>query len=272
MNRPTKLPYKPIYGILAALLYAVVAGIVANQITRLDVNRSVLEDFALGHFITVPILIIIGFLFIKYASWETEVWSTKSPGKTGYRKKWLWIFPILSLTQSIIAFSVAPWDELNLIFILTILFGTLLVAIGEEMYFRGIVRASLNNFKNEISVVLLTGLLFGIGHIFGGLYDGTPILALLLNVSFLAFHGIGLYATLKATGTLWAPISLHFLTDFALYIGSGPGGSEQGSSTIELPLIAGYVGILSGIASIIFIFAVLRHDRKVRRTKTLSPN
>lgn len=268
MNRPTKLPYRPIFGIIAAILYAALAGALANQITRLDVDRSVLEDFALGHFITVPLLILIGFLFIKYASWETEVWSTRPPGKTGYRKGWLWIFPILSLVQCLISFWFIPWNELNLIFILTILLGTALVAIGEEMYFRGIVRASLNNFKNEISIVLLTGLLFALAHVFAGLYDGTPILTLLRNTLFLALNGIGFYAMLKASGTLWVPIFLHFLTDFTLYLGSGPGGSSNGSSTIESPLISGFIGIGIIVATLIYLFAVVRHDRKVRRIKT----
>lgn len=268
MNRPTKLPYRPIFGIIAALLYAVLAGVLANQITRLDVDRSVLEDFALGHFITVPLLILIGFLFIKYASWETEVWSTRPPGKTGYRRRWLWIFPVLSLVQCLISFWVIPWNELNLIFVLTILLGTALVAIGEELYFRGIVRASLNNFKNEISIVLLTGLLFGAGHISGGLYDGTPMLILLRNILVLALNGIGFYAILKASGTLWVPIFLHFLTDFTLYLGSGPEGSSNGSSTIELPLISGLIGIVTIVATLIFLFAVVRHDRKIRRTAT----
>lgn len=265
MKRPSKLSYQPIIGIIAALLYAVLAGVVANQITHLDIHRSKLEDFALGHFITVPILILIGFLFTKYASWETEVWSTKPPSKTGYRKRWLWIFPILSFIQSIIAFSVVPWSKLNLLFFSTILVGTLLVGIGEEMYFRGILRASLNNFKNELSIILLTGFIFGLAHSFGLLYEGTPMITILFNVCFLAFHGVSLYAMLKATGTLWIPIFLHFLTDFTLYIGSGPEGAIQGSSTIELPPIAGYIGIVSGIASIIFLCAVMKHDRKVRR-------
>lgn len=265
MKRSAKLPYSPWIGIVAAVLYAVTAGLLANQIARLDVNRSQLEDFALGHFITTPVLLLIGFLFVKYASWETEVWTTKPPGRAGYQKRWLWLFPILSLAQSIIALSVSSWKDLNLPFILTILGGTILLAIGEEMYFRGILRASLNNFKNELPVVLLLALLFGLAHSLGSLFNGVPILTVLLVVSVTAFQGIGLYAILKATGTLWAPIFFHFLTDFSLYIGSGPEGSSQGSATFDLPLASGYVEMLMGLATFIFLVAVWRNDRKSRR-------
>lgn len=265
MKRPTKLPYSPIIGIVAVLFYAVVAGVVANQITRLDVQRSVVEDFALGHFITVPILLLVGIWFVKYASWETEVWTTKPPGRTGYRKKWLWVFPVLALAQCIITLSVAPWSELNFLFILTILTGTLLLAIGEEMYFRGILRASLSKLKNELSVVLLTALFFGLGHSFGAFYDGTPIGTILFHVSILSIDAIGFYAILKATGTLWVPIFLHFLTDFSLYVGSGMEGGTQGSSTVELPPLSGIIAIVSVAASLIFLFAVLRHDWKEHR-------
>jgi membrane protease YdiL (CAAX protease family) len=97
---------------------------------------------------------------------------------------------------------------------------SIVVAVAEETFFRGLILQSLLP-KGILAAVLLSALLFAIPHLFnavGGVWD--PFFTLADTVA--AFGvGITFAALVIRTGTIWPPIILHALINFAALISLG---------------------------------------------------
>ncbi|KQR21379.1 CPBP family intramembrane glutamic endopeptidase [Microbacterium sp. Leaf151] len=93
------------------------------------------------------------------------------------------------------------------------LIGSLLIGVGEELYFRGIFRVAALGRHGELVALLVTSVAFGLAHTVGYLFNGVPLGATALSVAFLAMDGALFYGVLRATGTLWVPMLLHGIGD-----------------------------------------------------------
>lgn len=87
------------------------------------------------------------------------------------------------------------------------------VAIVEELYVRGfllnIIEKLFHNSKNKtIIAVILSSLIFGLGHIFGTL--GQPLLVIVSKVIWTIGMGMYFGVVYKKTNNLWIPIIMHF--------------------------------------------------------------
>lgn len=88
------------------------------------------------------------------------------------------------------------------------------VAIVEELYVRGLllnlIEKLLSKKKNRVIIaVVLSAVIFGLGHIFGVL--GQPLLVIITKVVWTIAMGLYFGAVYKRTNNLWAPIILHFI-------------------------------------------------------------
>lgn len=99
------------------------------------------------------------------------------------------------------------------------LFGMIGVGIREECIFRGIVQNVLakkyaNSTKGIWLVAILGGLIFGLGHL-QNLFAGVQPLAVFAQVISTSASGIFYSALYLRSGSLWALIFIHALTDTA---------------------------------------------------------
>lgn len=95
-------------------------------------------------------------------------------------------------------------------FVLVSLVIALIPAIGEEMFFRGLLLGDLLKGKmNPLSAILISGLIFSISH-----HRFENVLAIWLMGSFLGY----LY---YVSGSLWLPVIVHFTNNFATVIVKG---------------------------------------------------
>ncbi len=90
------------------------------------------------------------------------------------------------------------------------------VAFVEELYVRGLllnlVEKLLTKNKNKaIIAVILSSVIFGLGHIFGTL--GQPLLVIIAKVIWTISMGMYFGTIYKKTDNLWLPIILHFIID-----------------------------------------------------------
>lgn len=90
------------------------------------------------------------------------------------------------------------------------------VAFVEELYVRGLLLNLTENVfhksKNKkIIAVILSSVIFGLGHIFGVL--GQSILVIAAKVIWTVGMGIYFGAIYKKTDNLWLPVIIHFITD-----------------------------------------------------------
>ena len=90
------------------------------------------------------------------------------------------------------------------------------VAIVEELYVRGLLLNLIEKIcykkkNNTIVAIILSSVIFGLGHIFGVL--GQPILIIITKVIWTIALGLYFGAIYKKTNNLWLPIILHFIID-----------------------------------------------------------
>ena len=90
------------------------------------------------------------------------------------------------------------------------------VSIVEELYVRGLLLNLIEKIcykkkNNTIVAIILSSVIFGLGHIFGVL--GQPILIIITKVVWTIAMGLYFGAIYKKTNNLWLPIILHFIID-----------------------------------------------------------
>jgi len=90
------------------------------------------------------------------------------------------------------------------------------VAIVEELYVRGLLLNLIEKLcykkkNNTLIAIILSSIIFGLGHIFGVL--GQPILIIITKVVWTVAMGMYFGAIYKKTNNLWLPIILHYIID-----------------------------------------------------------
>ncbi len=88
------------------------------------------------------------------------------------------------------------------------------VAIVEELYVRGLLlnlieKLSHKSKNSTLIGIILSSVIFGLGHIFGVL--GEPILIIITKVVWTIAMGMYFGTIYKKTNNLWIPIILHFI-------------------------------------------------------------
>lgn len=90
------------------------------------------------------------------------------------------------------------------------------VGIMEELYLRGLLQNIIEKWFGErksasLYAILITSVLFGLGHIFGAL--GQPIATIICKTVWATALGVYFGAVYVKTQNLWVPITLHFIVD-----------------------------------------------------------
>jgi membrane protease YdiL (CAAX protease family) len=97
---------------------------------------------------------------------------------------------------------------------------TLFPAVGEEIVFRGVLQEGLRRkYQNRLTGLVLASLAFGIIHIFTNQGDNSDIiLGFALTFAMQFIGGIVLGAVYESTGSLYAPILIHYLHNAKVWI------------------------------------------------------
>ncbi|WP_313815778.1 CPBP family intramembrane glutamic endopeptidase [Citricoccus sp.] len=250
-------------GLAAAALYVLLAAVVGNLLDPLAGGDETL-DFVITEYIPVAILIAVGLLFARKAGWLREAWTAPSPF-TERRRWWLLAIPALLTIQTVLILAEVPWSERAWSVVLIYLIGSLLIGIGEELYFRGIFRVAVRGHHGELATLLITSIAFGLAHTVSYIFNGVPIGATALSVAFLAMNGALFYGALRATGTLWVPILLHALGDFARFMQQGTDARTESPSFGDDAATAAVEFALIGL-SMALVISLARSDRRHRQS------
>ena len=147
-----------------------------------------------------------------------------------------------------------------------VLVVNILVGVGEELYFRGILRASLRAHHGETLTLIVTSLMFGAARALSSVLAGVPIGFLVFQVSVAAATGAVLYGAFRATGRLWVAMALHALTDFSLRISSGDLSSRSADDLTPPPVTVATQFILWAFALVLLI-SCIRQDVRAHRER-----
>ncbi|PLL14336.1 hypothetical protein C0V75_02550 [Tabrizicola sp. TH137] len=179
---------------------------------------------ALGRGIDWPIL-AAGAFILGVALWqgraeETGLRAVQHPGTL--RLAWFPMLYILGGLGTAVALGLPPATVM-----IWVLINTLIVGFSEELMFRGVM---LRSFRRRFSIwpaVLLTSLLFGAVHSLNIFTTGEVAQSLIQSCA-AALSGLIFMAMRLRTGSIWPPMVLHGLWDFATFT---LGASAQGGPT-----------------------------------------
>jgi membrane protease YdiL (CAAX protease family) len=149
-------------------------------------------------------------------------------------RAWVWVVPAVMLAESLIFTDWTRLGQAGAAIALSLLAGCLILAIGEELAFRGMVLRFARDRWSEPSAAIVTTVLFGVFHLVGG-----PLYA------FAALLGGWLYYYIRrVSGGILLPILVHALFDFAVF-------SSQTTATVSTDSNASPVQFLTSVVLVI---------------------
>ena len=194
---------------------------------------------ALGQGVAWPILAAAAFI-LAVALWqgrpeETGLRAVQHPGTL--RLAWFPMLYILGALATAVALGLPPAS-----LILWVLINTMLVGFSEELMFRGVM---LRSFRTRMSIwpaVIATSLLFGSVHSLNILTTGEVAQSLVQSCA-AALSGLIFMAMRLRTGSIWPPMLLHGLWDFATFTlgasaqGGPPDATPPGTLMMLFPIV-----------------------------------
>lgn len=261
-----RVPRRLWVGLIAIVVYVALAGGLANLLDEWLQPADAAAEYALTHLPVLVPLIIAGVVFVRWAGWQPAVWRTPAAFETRPRRLWLLVIPALMLVNSVSLLVVAPYAGWTVPTIALVALVTGLVGLGEELYFRGILRASIIAHHGETVALLITVLAFGLAHSVASLSKGLPLGFVAFQIAVTGLGGVAYYAAFRATGRLWVPIALHALEDFSLQVSGGGLGAASNSDTNVTPLNTTIQAVLWGLALFVLI-SCIRQDVAARRSR-----
>ncbi len=173
---------------------------------------------------------------------------------------WMWFAPALVVAAIIAHLTGTDWSSWTggQIAALFVLGGC--VGVAEELATRGLVVQILRDARhNEKFVAVVSSAMFALMHT-TNLIAGMELSTVAVTVVYTFGFGMCMYLTMRVTGTIWAAIVLHALTDPTTVLSSGGVDTAVGTSSS-----GGAIAALVTIVLVVFGFvAVFLVRDKVR--------
>ncbi|MFD6889371.1 CPBP family intramembrane glutamic endopeptidase [Streptomyces sp. NPDC059957] len=174
---------------------------------------------------------------------------------------WMWIGPALVVTAIVCHAASTDWsiwqpEQVVLIAVLGVCVG-----LAEELATRGLVVQTLRGAgHSERFVMVVSSLLFALMHVTNVL-SGMKWSTVFLTVIYTFGFGVCVYLTMRVTGTVWAAIALHALTDPTTSLAGGGVDKTVTDQTGGWSVLASAVTIIMIAFSVVAVF-LLRGSRR----------
>ncbi len=136
-------------------------------------------------------------------------------------RRWMWIAPLLIAAAIVAHLGGTDWSawttgEIVLLAILGVCIG-----VAEELATRGLAVKMLRDAGHgERFVAVVSSLLFALMHM-ANLISGMAIATVAATIAYTFCFGLCMYLAMRVTGTIWAAIVLHGLTDPSTFLATG---------------------------------------------------
>lgn len=166
---------------------------------------------------------------------------------------WMWIGPALVIFAVVSHAAVIEWNSWQPEQIALIALLGICVGLAEELASRGLPVLMLRGAgHSERFVMVVSSLLFALMHMVNML-SGMKASTVLVTVVYTFGFGVCMYLTMRVTGTIWAAIALHAVTDPTTILASGGideavtdragGWSLLGSAATILMIVFSFVAV-----------------------------
>ncbi|SDE03048.1 CAAX protease self-immunity [Rhodococcus tukisamuensis] len=178
---------------------------------------------------------------------------------------WMWIGPALVLAAIIAHATGTDWSSWTGGQIAAMFVMGACVGLTEELATRGLVVQILRDARHsEKYVAVASSLMFALMHTVN-LISGMKLTTVAATVVYTFGFGMCMYLTMRVTGTIWAAVVLHALTDPTTFLSSGGLDTAVGTSSS-----GGAIAALVTIALIMFgVVAAFFARGQVRATQPL---
>ncbi len=197
---------------LIILIFPVTSGVI-TQVQKMDYIQT---KFIQGIFMTASLIIPITYMYKSKISYK-QLGLTKI--KDGVAKEVLYFLPAI---MAQLPFFFAEISLNSIKYIITLLFFTLAIGFSEEVYFRGIIYKILEEKYPVKKSVVLSAVIFGIGHIAQVLAGVSDLIVLLQIINAFVF-GVIAAEIFAITKSLIPTIIWHFVFNFVNDISSASG-------------------------------------------------
>ena len=183
------------------IIFPVISGVIVG-ITKMEGNNIL---FLQASFMLLPIIVFIILTLLKKIN-RKDIRLVVDVNKKNY----LYYLPVALVYVPVLVGGFV-WKGST--YFLANLLLYLSVGIAEELYFRGIIPHLLEKeFKKE-SVILISSLIFGLGHAASAFTNNNPIVVILTILNALIFGFLAICLLYK-TKTIVPLMIIHFLFDF----------------------------------------------------------
>ena len=202
-------------GIVA--VYLVIVGVIhavaTSSLGELDYGRFPdVETIVRAVVIPVGSSIVFCVAVIGWLGWWTPVRGGDAPVE-----RWVRVVPAVLLAAIVLGTDYATLADQGVGFTLVLLVAGLMIGLGEELMFRGIVIVALRRQgRVEGRVALVSSVVFGLAHAVNFFLDGGGNLGQIVVTGFMGWF---LYVTRRSFGSVFVPAALHGLWDFGLFSG-----------------------------------------------------
>lgn len=166
--------------------------------------------------------------------------------ESGSIRKTLLFIPLLLAELPLILVGV---HFIGFAFVSSLTFFTLMVGISEELYFRGIILKLLKDSFSVKQTIVISALIFGIGHS-AGILSGESTVGVLLQIINAIVFGILSAEIVILTKSLFSVIIWHFMFNFVNYVSSANSAGQYIAIGIQEIIMIIYAVYLWNIISL----------------------
>jgi len=223
---------------IVILIFPVISGVIATVFKMNQIVIFLIQGCFMLLSISIPVIYVC-----KKKIDVKEIGVRKA--ESGSIRKTLLFIPLLLAELPLILVGV---DFKGFTYVSVLAFFTLMVGISEELYFRGIILKLLKDNFSVKQTIIISALVFGIGHS-ASILAGESIVEVLLQIINAIMFGILAAEIVILTKSLFPVIIWHFLFNFVNYISLAISTSEYIANGIQEIIMIIYAVYLWNIVS-----------------------
>ncbi len=183
--------------------------------------------------ITTPVAVSV--LFVAVVISVMRIWPEVLHENHPVRQ-WVWVVPGLMVVGALVVLDYENLGAADSGLLIATVVTSLLVGVGEELMFRGVLIQTLrDNGMVEHRVALWSSVIFGGAHITNIISEGGQAVIQVIVVSVAGFF---FYLSYRVSGTIVVPILLHAFWDFAQFSHNVGVTDPEVRATQFVPLVA----------------------------------
>ena len=195
----------------------------------------------------------IGLLvFTARVGWLRDIFGPQPIGGS----RWMWIAPVLVVAAIVGHVGGTDWSQWTGGEIAMLAVAGLCIGLAEELATRGLAVKMLRDAgRSERVVAIVSSLLFALMHT-TNLISGMKVSTVAATVGYTFCFGMCMYLSMRVTGTIWAAIVLHGLTDPTTFLSTGgidEAVSNQGAGWVAVASVATIAFCLLALVSALIV-------------------